>query len=222
MFILQSSLTQLVVSNLKKLTHFGLYDQQVRGWKAATPEQMEVFNSLKDLPQLEHLHLRFTYAPVSERLQALRSFSKLKSLSIECSWLDEPESLMSIAHLNKLESLKIGTLFLDCSKEAWNATWQELIQRLPDLKDLTINSNGLFDESLQGLSSLTKLESIDLTESGNITDGIVNHLSPVPSLKTIKITEQTLSPEAKKALEDAGKTVICCPKINYNSDSDED
>ena len=220
LFINRSSLTQQVVSNLKELTYLGLYDQGVYSWEAATPEEMEAFNSLKNLPQL-HLHLRFPDGPVDEHLQALQSFSKLKSLFLECTHL-EPEWLMPVAHLTNLESLEIVTHFSRCSEESWNATWQELIQKLSLLKNLTINSNGLFDAGFQDLFSLTELESIDLTKCVNITDGIVNHVLPVPYLKTLKFTEKALSPEAQKLLEDAGKTIIFCPTIHCYSDCESD
>lgn len=110
--------------------------------------------TLKDLPGVVDLNLRFAEYVTDEGLAAVKEWKKLERLNVHGTKISDT-TLEHISGITTIESLDVGSsMVTDVGLEQLSA--------LPNLEELTIGGNELGDAGLQALRLLPGLTYLDL------------------------------------------------------------
>ena len=129
------------------------------------------------------------------KLEKLRHFEV--TLSGSQNWNITDESMVTLGGLTNMEILRLYF----CGKVTDRGI--QLLTRLVNLKELTLNGTGISDKGLSYLRSFPKLETLGLAAT-NITDEgvaiLIEQLPSLPALKTVVIFNSKISVEGRHKL----------------------
>jgi Leucine-rich repeat (LRR) protein len=106
---------------------------------------------------------------------------------------DVARKMLSIGRLASLEELEVSGI-------KQNAETLSTISHLAMLKKLVVRDSGLLSHDLVGLEGLANLESLDISGNVLIDDGVIEALSHLPKLKTLRVETDKISEAGLRAL----------------------
>ena len=143
----------------------------------------EALESLGNFKQLTTLSLGHKDQSIAS-VKALGDLPKLKSLQFRRAQLND-DAFIALAAIPSLESLDLdGTNVADKGITA--------ISKYPALRELKMYYAKITDSGVGKIAMIKTIEALDFTESPNITNGAIDHLTTLPNLRRLVLSRTKL------------------------------